>query len=58
MVSQAPEFTKHTHVSDSGDEGKNTGARTRRATHRQMGEVAAEDARDVMRRVILLFPVE
>ena len=58
MVSQAPEFTKHTHVSDSGDEVKSTGARTRQATHRQMSEIAPEDARDVMCRVILLFPVE
>lgn len=27
-------------------------------THRQMGEVTAEDARDVMGRVIFLFPIE
>jgi hypothetical protein len=41
---------------DSGK--KNRGARTRRATHSQLGEESAEDTRDIMRRVILLLPVK
>jgi len=40
-----------------GTESK--GARARVGpTHRQMGEVTAEDARDVMRRVIFHLPIE
>ncbi len=44
------------HFSNAWEEEQ--GARTRRVTHRQMGEVSAEDTRDIMRRVILLFPIK
>ena len=33
-------------------------ARARQATHRQVGEISTEDTRDVMRRIVLPFPIE
>ena len=33
-------------------------ARARQATHRQVGEISTEDTRDVVRRVVLPFPIE
>jgi len=51
-VSRAPEFTDmHILVIQWG-------ARTHRATHRQMGQVSTEDTRNIMSCVILLFPIK
>lgn len=49
--------TRTSATSDGGKESKGARARVK-STHRQMGEVTAEDARDVMRRVIFLLPIE
>jgi hypothetical protein len=50
---------KHADVSGSDGGKGEQGARARVGpTHRQMGEVTAEDARDVMCRVVFLLPIE
>jgi len=60
MVSRAPESIENTQMSATATVGKESKEARARVgpTHRQMGEVTAEDARDVMCRVIFLFPIE
>jgi len=60
MVSRAPVTKKGTCTSAIEGGGKKSMAatRTRLATYRHLSEVATEDTCDIMRRVMLLFPIE